>query len=264
MEAEEVTGFSGVPSTFAILLHRSDLARRELPSLRYVTQAGGGMPVPHIRKLMAALPGTEVFVMYGATEAGARLSYLPPDELPGKLGSIGIPIPGVELTVRRPDGQEAATGEIGEIVARGENIMEGYWGDEEATREVLDEDGFHTGDLGRRDEDGYLWLAGRSREMIKSGAHRISPREIEEVLLELPEIEEAAVVGRSDEFLGEAVVAHVTLFPGASAEPDALRGLCRGRLPDHKIPAEIRVRRSMPRTPSGKIDKKALRSEPNR
>jgi long-chain acyl-CoA synthetase len=97
--------------------------------------------------------------------------------------------------------------------------------------------------------------------MIKSGAHRINPGEIEEVLLELPEIEEAAVVGRPDEFLGEAVVAHVTLRPGSAADPDSIRSSCRGSLPDHKLPTEVRLRSSMPRTPSGKIDKRALRGE---
>ena len=281
MERVQATSFAGVPATFAILLNRSSLARRRIPSLRYVTQAGGGMPLPHLKRLIEALPGVRIFVMYGATEAAARLSWLEPEMLLSKLGSIGKPIPNVELTIRRDDGTEAEAGETGEIVARGSNIMEGYWGDAEATAEVLDQHGFHTGDLGWRDEEGYLWVAGRKREMIKSGAHRISPKEIEEVLLEHPAVEEAAVVGKPDEYLGEIIVAHITVrlepaevrsgpaevlsesqeVRGEPVTPNAIRLFCQERLPAHKVPQEVRIRDSMPRNPSGKLDKRALREE---
>jgi acyl-CoA synthetase (AMP-forming)/AMP-acid ligase II len=246
----------------AILLHRSDLAARTFPTLRYVTQAGGPMPPAHVRRLVEALPRTRVIVMYGATEASARLSWLPPERLAEKLGSIGIPIPGVELRVLRQDGSEAATDEVGEIVARGANIMAGYWGDPQGTAEVLDAQGFHTGDLGRRDADGFFWVVGRKREMIKSGAHRISPREIEDVLLLHTAVEEAAVVGRPDEVLGEVVVAHVTARPGMAPSPEDLKRLCQERLPLPKVPVEIHVREVMPRNAAGKVDKLALRKEP--
>jgi acyl-CoA synthetase (AMP-forming)/AMP-acid ligase II len=270
MDRERVTGFAGVPATFAILLNRSSLARRRIPSLRYVAQAGGGMPLPHLKQLIEALPGVRIFVMYGATEAAARLSWLEPEMLAAKLGSIGRAIPNVELTIRRDDGAEAPVDEVGEIVARGSNIMEGYWGDAVATREVLDAHGFHTGDLGRRDEDGYFWITGRKREMIKSGAHRISPKEIEDALLEHPEIEEAAVVGRADEYMGEVIVAHVTVRPQPSVAtagepraprvtPEQLREFCQERLPAHKVPQEVLIRDAMPRNASGKLDKRALR-----
>jgi acyl-CoA synthetase (AMP-forming)/AMP-acid ligase II len=261
MDRERVTGFSGVPSTFAMLLNRSSIARRRIPSLRYVTQAGGAMPVPHIRALIECLPGVRIFIMYGATEAAARLSWLDPAELPARIGSIGKAIPNVELTIRREDGSEADVGEVGEIVARGSNIMEGYWGDAGATAEVLDAHGFHTGDLGTRDAEGYIWHAGRKREMIKSGAHRISPREIEEALLEHPDVEEAAVVGMPDEYMGEAIVAHVTLRAGGSPKWTEIRVFCQQRLPPHKVPQEIVIRESMPRSPAGKIDKRVLRGE---
>jgi acyl-CoA synthetase (AMP-forming)/AMP-acid ligase II len=260
IEREEATGLSGVPSTFAILLNRSNLATRELSSLRYVTQAGGAMPVPHIQRLLEVLPSrVRLFVMYGATEASARLSCLDPDDLRRKLGSIGKAIPGVELTVRRDDGGECADDEVGEIVARGENIMEGYWGDPEATAEVLDGHGFHTGDLARRDADGFLWVVGRKRDMIKSGAHRIGAREIEETLLECAGVDEAAVVGVPDEVLGEAIVGHVTLRPGVHLTGEELRLFCQERLPAHKVPRQVQIREKMPFNSSGKIDKLALR-----
>jgi acyl-CoA synthetase (AMP-forming)/AMP-acid ligase II len=197
--------------------------------------------------------------MYGATEAGARLCWLEPEMLQPKLGSIGKAIPNVEVVIRRDDGTEADTGETGEIVARGSNIMEGYWGDRDATEEVLDQHGFHTGDLGYRDEDGYLWVVGRKREMIKSGAHRVSPREIEEVLLEHPDVEEAAVIGLPDEYLGETIEAYVTVRPASSPTAEGIRTFCQGRLVPHKMPHHVHIRGSLPRNMSGKLDKRALR-----
>ena len=176
LERESCTGFAGVPSTFAILLDKTNVAQRELPALRYLTQAGGAMAPALIQRVIDTFRGKQVFIMYGATEASARLSYLPPAELPARIGSIGRAIPNVDLRVLRDDGPECGPGETGEIVARGSNIMEGYWNDPEETAKVLDRHGYHTGDLGVADADGYLRVVGRKREMIKSGAHRISPK----------------------------------------------------------------------------------------
>lgn len=263
LEREETTGFAGVPSTFAILLHKTNLASRRLPALRYVTQAGGAMAPALTRELLAALPHARLFVMYGATEASARLAYLDPAELPRRVGSIGRAIPGVELRVLRNDGTEADVDEVGEIVARGPNIMEGYWNDPEETARVLDADGYHTGDLARRDADGFLWVVGRSRDMIKAGAHRISPKEIEDVLLEHPAVHEAAVVGVPDEILGEAIEAHVVARPGASLAAHELEEHSRGRLPAYKVPRAIVLRDALPKSAAGKILKDRLR-EPGR
>jgi acyl-CoA synthetase (AMP-forming)/AMP-acid ligase II len=254
------TGFSGVPSTFAILLNRSNLACRTLPHLRYVTQAGGAMAPELQRRLIAALPGKQIFVMYGATEASARLAYLPPHELPRKLGSIGKAIPGVALRVLREDNTEAGVGEVGELVAQGENIMEGYWDDPDETGRVLDQFGYHTGDLARRDEEGFLYVVGRSREMIKSGAHRIAPKEIEEVLQEHPAVHEAAVVGVPDEILGEAIAAYVSPRAAAPLCEQALLQWCRAKLPSHKVPGLLRVVEDFERNAAGKINKLVLGS----
>jgi acyl-CoA synthetase (AMP-forming)/AMP-acid ligase II len=259
LEREAATGFSGVPSTFAILLNKSNLATRRLPNLRYVTQAGGAMAPEMTRRLIEALPGKKIFIMYGATEASARLSFLDPSDLPRKIGSVGKAIPNVDLRVLREDGTEADVGEVGEIVARGSNLMEGYWNDPEETAGVLDQHGYHTGDLGRRDEEGFLYVVGRKREMIKSGAHRIAPHEIEETLLEYVAVHEAAVVGMPDEILGEIIVAFVTLRPGQQQDESAIRAWCAQRLPPYKVPAVVRTLREFPRNGSGKIDKLALR-----
>jgi acyl-CoA synthetase (AMP-forming)/AMP-acid ligase II len=258
LEGERCTGLSGVPSTFAILLNRSNLAERRLAHLRYVTQAGGAMSPELTRRLMAALPGKRIYIMYGATEASARLSYLDPEDLPRKVGSIGKAIPNVELKVLRRDGTEAEVGEAGEIVARGANIMSGYWGDPEGTAEVLDEHGYHTGDLARRDEDGTFTIVGRKKDFIKCGAHRISAKEIEEVIIELPEIHEVAVIGIPDETLGEKIKAVVVFREGCEIEPKTLERTLKRKLPAYKVPGEIEVRGDLPKNESGKIMKQAL------
>jgi long-chain acyl-CoA synthetase len=263
LERERCTGFSGVPSTYAILLNRSNLAERELCHLRYVTQAGGPMSPEHTRRLMKALPSTQIFVMYGATEASARLCYLDPEQLPDKIGSVGKAIPNVEMRILREDGADADVGEVGELVARGANIMSGYWGDPEATEEVLGPQGYRTGDLGKRDEDGFLYVVGRKRDMIKAGAHRISAREIENVVLEHPQVHETAVIGVPDELLGEAIQVYVVMREADPASPDPegrdLMTFLRTHLPGYKVPSTIMVMDDLPKNSSGKIMKERLR-----
>ncbi len=210
------------------------------------------------RRLIEVLPKKQIFIMYGATEASARLSFLPPDELARKIGSIGKAIPGVELRVLREDNTEADVGEVGELVAQGDNIMEGYWNDPEETASVLDERGYHTGDLAVRDEEGFLTIVGRNREMIKSGAHRIAPKEIEEVLQEHPAVHEAAVVGVPDEILGEAIAAFVSVRGNEPLGEEDVIDWCRQRLPSHKVPGLVRVIGDFERNASGKIDKLVL------
>lgn len=259
MNETQVTGLSGVPSTFAILLNRSSIASRTFPTLRYVTQAGGAMPVEHTRRLIDALPGVAIYIMYGATEASARLAYLSPQDLERKLGSIGKAIPGVHLELVTEEGRLARPGETGEIVARGDNIMQGYWNDEDETRAVMSARGLHTGDLARADDEGFLYVVGRKRDMIKAGANRISAREVEEVIITHAAVEEAAVIGVPDEMLGEAVYAFVTARPGASADVEEIVDFLRERLPAYKVPKRIEVLDELPRTGSGKVDKEALR-----
>jgi amino acid adenylation domain-containing protein len=259
MQEHRVTGFAGVPSTFAMLLHKSNVRRTALPSLRYVTQAGGPMPPARVREWLDAVPGVPFFIMYGATEAAARLAYLPPSELARRRGSIGRAIPGVTLRILREDGAQAAAGEIGEIVARGANISPGYWNSPEETSERFGPQGFRTGDLGFADEDGFLYLVGRRHDMIKVGAHRVSAREIEDALCEHPAVHEAAVVAEPHNLLGEVPIAYVTIREGgAASEPDLLT-FCRASLPEPKVPARIVFLPELPKGGTGKIDKSALR-----
>ena len=258
MIEERATGFAGVPSSFAILLGKSSLRKYRFPHLRYVTQAGGAMPPRHALELKEYLPGSKIFVMYGQTEASARLSYLDPKDLERKAGSIGKAIPGVRLTIRKPDGAAAAAGEVGEIVAEGPNVMSGYWRRTEETRIAIREDGLHTGDLAKTDEEGYLYIVGRRSDIIKSGAHRISAKEIEEVILEIPEVHEVAVVGQKDKMLGEAIKACIVLRKNVKCVRQDILSYCKSNLPPHKIPRIVVFYGDLPKTGTGKIRKQEL------
>jgi long-chain acyl-CoA synthetase len=258
-EREGVTGFSGVPSSFAMLLYRSDLAKRRFPQLRYMTCAGGPLPPANITKLRELLPQVQLFIMYGQTEASARLTSLLPNELDAKLGSSGRGIPGVEVTVRDDEAVVLAPGEVGELVARGENVMVGYWRDPEATAEVLRPEGLRTRDLARMDAEGYVWIVGRKDDLIKSGAYRISPQEIEEALAEMQGIAQVAVVGAPDEFLGEIPVAFVVRDGTALTEEDVLRA-AQQRLPRYKSVRRVYLVEELPRTTNGKVKRGDLRA----
>lgn len=260
MSTERVTGFSGVPSTFALLLSRVKFEDYDLSALRYVTQAGGPMPSANIQRLLQALPQVRLFVMYGQTEATARLSYLPPERLHDKLGSIGIAIPGVVLEVRNEKGEPLGPDQVGEIWARGENIMSGYWNDPTATRQVLVDGWLKTGDLACQDADGYFYIRGRQSDMIKSGAHRIHPQEIEEAIAELSDVAEVAVIGVGDEILGQVVQAYILPKPGAVLDVLHVKRHCHQRLAGYKIPKYIEFVVELPRTASGKIKKHLLAS----
>jgi long-chain acyl-CoA synthetase len=258
MQEHDVTGFAGVPSTFAMLLHKSNLPAMRFPALRYVTQAGGPMAPGLVQEWLRAVPAVPFFIMYGATEAAARLAYLPPTELHLRPGSVGRAIPNVELRVLTDDGRVAAAGEMGELIARGPNISRGYWNCPEETRERFGPDGYRTGDLGYADADGFLYLVGRRYDMIKVGAHRVSAKEIEEVLYDHPAVHEAAVVARSHELLGEVPTAHVVLRDlGTASEADILT-FCRARLPEHKVPVHVDFHTELPKSGAGKIAKAAL------
>jgi long-chain acyl-CoA synthetase len=258
MQQHEVTGLAGVPSTFAFLMHRSPVGSMTFPALRYVTQAGGPMSPARICEWRALLPHVPFYVMYGATEAGARLAYLEPGELDRREGSIGRAIPNVELRVITDEGREAAAGEVGELVARGSNISPGYWNDPAGTSAAFGPLGYRTGDLGYADADGFLYLVGRRADMLKVGAHRVGAKEIEDIVSEHPSVHEVAVIGEPHDLLGEVPVAIVTPRNG-QVDVAGVLALCRGRLADYKVPARIIVREELPKSGAGKIDKQLLR-----
>lgn len=255
MVEERVTGFSGVPSTYSILLNRVTLGQFDLSSLRYMTQAGGPMAPADVHRLVSMLPKVRFFVMYGQTEASARLAYLPPEKLVDKLGSIGVPVPGVRIEIHGPDDRELEPHVPGELRAQGQNIMHGYWNDPETTQQVLRNGWLHTGDIAYRDEDGYLYIVGRATDMIKTGAHRISPKEIEEVVLELDGVAETVAIGVPDPMLGQAIKLIVVPKPGAELDMKGIQRHCRQNLASYKIPKFIEFSDSLPRTASGKVQR---------
>jgi len=259
MAAHEVTGFAGVPSTFALMLNRSNLDGVSLPRLRYVTQAGGGMPPAKITEWLSRGPRADFYVMYGATEASARLTYLPPADLGRKAGSIGQAVPGVEIRVLTEEGRLAGPGETGELVARGDNISAGYWRQPEESAERFGPEGYRTGDLGYADDEGFLFLVGRQHDMIKVGANRVGAREIEDVLHEHPAVHEAAVVAGSHELLGEVPIALVALRTEVENPEVALRGFVAAKLVAYKVPARVFILPELPKLAAGKLDRPALR-----
>ena len=192
--------------------------------------------------------------MYGATEASARLTYLEPDKYEEKMDSIGRAIPDVVMKVLKPDGKEAAYGEEGELVGSGPNIMQGYFKDEEITKKVLDHNGYHTGDIGYRDEEGYLYVVGRKDGLLKVGGHRINIQEVEDVLMETEMLIEVTVLGIKDELLGNKLKA-VAVPKDSDCIENIILQRCSEKLPAYKLPAEIKFVQSLPKSMSGKIDR---------
>ncbi len=261
MERREVTGFSGVPSTYAVLLEHGAFAEPRFPRLRYLTQSGAPMSVALVHRILDAFPRVELFLMYGQTEASTRLTWLPPAEARRRPGSVGKAIDGVEIDLLDAQGRPVAPGEIGEVVARGDNVMLGYWRRDDLTAEVLRGGRLFTHDLARRDDDGYLHLAGRKSDFMKSAGHRIAPGEIEEVLREHPAVREAGVVGVPDEIAGDAIEACVVLVALGAATEKQLVNHCRSLLPAFKVPRRIHMRSALPTTATGKLRRAVLRAE---
>jgi acyl-CoA synthetase (AMP-forming)/AMP-acid ligase II len=251
------TGLAGVPAIYQHLLRRSSLKRRAFPALRTVQQAGGTLAPTLIEELRAAVPNARVFVMYGQTEATARLSYLPPERLDDKLGSIGRGIPGVTLEALDPAGNPVASGEVGEIVAGGANIALGYWIPDPA-KDSFRDGRLYTGDLARVDEDGYFYITGRLSEFIKPSGHRISVKEIEDALIELPDVVEVAVVGVPDPVFGEAAKAYVVVREGSDLTERGLVDHGKRRLPAYAVPRAVEFVGELPKNERHKVLRRAL------
>lgn len=249
------TGFAGVPSHYQILLRKSDnFKTTRFPDLKYVTQAGGKLAPIFIDEFRASHPEITFIVMYGQTEATARLSYLPPELYEAKKGSMGKGIPGVELRVVNEKGRPIKPGEIGEVIARGDNIMIGYFKDEEGTKNAIRNGWLYTGDLGTVDDDGYIFLTARKKEIIKVGGKRISPKEIEAVILELPEVVDCTIEGIEDQLLGEALKATVVVRGdnGKERMTERLKEHCAKHLALYKVPQVFELKEQLVISATGK------------
>jgi acyl-CoA synthetase (AMP-forming)/AMP-acid ligase II len=262
---EKVTGFPGVPTIYAILLGLNDLDKFDFSNLRYMTNTAAALPPVHIERLRKAFPHVTLYSMYGLTEC-KRVSYLPPAELDRRPSSIGRGMPNEEVWIVDEKGNHAGPGVVGELIVRGSNVMRGYWNLPEETARVLKPGRYpgevvlHTGDLFRADEEGFLYFVGRKDDMIKSKGERISPREIEQCLCTLEGVAESAVIGVSDEILGQAIKAFIRCHDGKKlAEKDVLKH-CKVHLEDFMVPQSVIFLDTFPKTSTNKIDKLALKS----
>jgi acyl-CoA ligase (AMP-forming) (exosortase A-associated) len=273
LQREQITGMAGVPTLWSLMTQpSSSLEKTALPQLRYITNTGGRMPQNVLASLRRILPSTTIFLMYGLTEA-FRSTYLPPEELDRRPGSMGKAIPNTEILVVNEKGERCAPGEIGELVHRGPTVSMGYWGQPDLTARVLRPHPFippelgdaekvcYSGDLVKMDEEGFLYFVGRRDNMIKCSGYRVSPTEVEEILFQSGKLREAAVIGIPDPVLGQAIKAYVVPRDGECIDPEALQLFCAERMPRYMVPKFVQVMDALPKTPSRKIDYPALRCD---
>jgi acyl-CoA synthetase (AMP-forming)/AMP-acid ligase II len=259
-----ITGLAGVPTIWAILTKAApSLARTRLPSLRYITNSGGSVPTEATKRLRELIPDTEIFLMYGLTEA-FRSTFLPPDQVDIRPTSIGRAIPECEVFAITADGQRAKPGEPGILVHRGPTVSLGYWNRPEDTAKVLRPNPLvplthggdtvcYSGDLVIEDEDGYFNFVGRADAMIKSSGYRISPSEVEEVLMATGSFRQVAVIGLPDPLIGQKVHA-IAIASDDQADVGAILQMISKDLPNFMVPRAIELVEELPTTPNGKID----------
>jgi long-chain acyl-CoA synthetase len=264
MEAERATGFAGVP-TMLTLLMQSDLGRHDLSSLRVVSSVGAALPQTLIARIRQALPGASIYSYYGMAEASYSLGLDPP-QIDVRPTSVGKPFPGTQAWIVGDDGERLGPDRVGELILRGSHVRSGYWNHPEASAlrftpgPVPGETVCRTGDLFKTDADGFFYFVGRSDEIIKSGAKKVAPREIENALYGMDGVLEAAAFGVPDPILGHVIKALVV--PTAAARgtltPEAVLLHCKRTLEAYKVPHAVEIRDSLPKTSSGKIKKTGL------
>jgi long-chain acyl-CoA synthetase len=258
VEEHRVQTSALVPSMIQMLLTQP-LEDHDLSCLERVSSGGAPLAVEVARELERRIPSVEVREGYGATESSALISAQPADDR--RLGSVGKPVPRVEVRIEGPDGEPLPPGQDGEICVRGPVVMTGYWNAPEATAETLRGGWLHTGDIGHLDDEGWLYVVDRLKDLIIRNGFNVYPRDVEDVLLAHPAVTAAAVVGRPDPEVGEEVVAFVQLAPGATASPEELVGYCKEHLSATKYPREVRLVDAVPLTSVLKTDRKALRRQ---
>jgi len=254
------TTFAGVPTVYNILLRRSNLRSIPLPGLRRLLQAGGVLATENVRKLRKIVPGAEFIVMYGQTEATARISCLPSTRLHEKLGSAGLPLDNLKVRIVNDEGQEVSPGHTGEIHVSGPSICEGYLDEPEATENKFADGWLHTGDLGSLDEDGYLWIKGRTSDFIKIRGYRVGLAEVEARVAAVPGVGECAAAGVHHPEAGEALALFVVKDGTETDGSATLADKVRQALPSQWTCTSVKVVHELPRTPNGKIARSQLQT----
>jgi acyl-CoA synthetase (AMP-forming)/AMP-acid ligase II len=261
--AYKVTGLPIVPTVLAMLFKIQDLSQYDFSSLRYVTNAGAALPVAYTRKFRALWPHIDLYLMYGLTEC-VRTCYLRPEYVDQRPDSVGFEIPGCRVFILKDDGSPAGPDEVGHLVIEGDNVMPGYWNDPQLTAKVFrpgprpGQFRLHTGDLFRRDSDGFLYFVSRKEEMIKCRGERVSALEVENILLGMEGIEEAAVIGIPDEIFGQAVKCFLVKKPSADLTEKEVLRFCSENMENYMMPKYVVFLDEIPKTPNGKVDKKQL------
>ncbi|MGF7146577.1 fatty-acyl-CoA synthase [Sphingomonas zeicaulis] len=259
IERQRITKLFCPPTVWIALLRHPDFDRRDLSSLAKGYYGASIMPTAVIEELLRRLPGLRLWNVYGQTEMAPVATILHPEDQLRKLGSAGQPVLNVETRIVDDEDRDVPAGEVGEIVHRGPQAMLGYFRDPAKTEEAFRNGWFHSGDLGRMDEDGYLYVVDRKKDMIKTGGENVSSREIEEVLFAHPQVAEAAVFGVPHAHWVEAVTAVVVARPGEAPSIDVLAAHCRERLAGYKRPKRIVLIEALPKNASGKVLKRELR-----
>jgi len=257
LEREGVTLFPGVPSMFAVLAGLKTQRQFEMPRLRACIAGGAPLPVPVLQAFEDRY-GAAILEGYGPTEASPVVSVNRSRES-RKVGSVGPALPGVAVRIQDDGGAELPVGEIGEVCVRGGSVMSGYWHDPRGTAEALRGGWLLTGDLGYMDEDGYLYIVDRKKDMIIVGGLNVYPREVEDLIRDLPEVSDCAVVGVPSALRGERVKVFIELQQGLTGDPQRIIDHCTGRLAPYKIPRSVEFVQELPRSATGKVLKRQLR-----
>lgn len=255
------TIFPAVPTIYNAINNHPKLNNFDLTSIQHCISGGASLPI-EVKEKFEKLTGCVVVEGYGLSESSPVLTCNPPKGI-NKTGSIGLPFPGVDIEIRDLDdpAKVLAQGEVGEVVARGPQIMLGYWKQPEATAETVIDGWLRTGDVGRMDEDGYIFLTDRLKDIIICSGYKVYPRTVEEALYLHPDVDEVIVIGIDDEYRGEAPKAFVKLKDGASAGIDELMEFAKSHLNPIEKPAELEIRDALPKTLIGKLSKKELVEE---
>jgi acyl-CoA synthetase (AMP-forming)/AMP-acid ligase II len=259
LERSRVSTVWLAPAMVNAIMALPDIEERDLSSVRLIINGGEKMPIPLIERIGRTFPAAWFADAYGLTETVSGDTFLDRDSIVSKLGSVGRPCLYVELDIWDEQGKSLPAGERGEVVLRGPKVFKGYWRDPEATATAFAGGWFHTGDIGVVDDDGYLFIVDRLKDMISSGGENVAGSEVERVLYEHVAVLEAAVVGRPDDRWGEVPVAFVALRPDVKVSADELVTHCRSQLAGFKVPKSVTFVDALPRNPSGKVLKRELR-----
>ncbi len=257
IQDEKATVFLGVPTMYAMMANLPQELHYNLRTLRICISGGAAMPIPVLERFEKRY-GVIIYEGDGPTEC-SPVTCVNPIGGRRKIGSVGIPIPGVGMKVMDDEGNEMPVGKIGEVCVKGKNVMKGYWNQPEETKAAFHGEWFRTGDLGRMDEDGYFYLVDRRKDMIIVHGINVYPRQVEEVLYKHPDVAEAAVIGIPDELHGELPKAFVSLKAGHDAKPREIIQFCRSHLGKHEIPRWVEIIPALPKSAAGKILKRELR-----